>query len=303
MLGDLGGGAEAHVQGDTKRATTLALLVVIAASDKPPKPRELQTKRPCSTGGAPPGLRADLAASLSLAQVEALDEVVPEEGVQLVDHDAVSDIHHVRHRPLERVPEIAQKEGPPEFRVGDPVQLLLHAARVVQVHVHRKVELKELCDEVPPRGGDQPARRPHNVAPRGEHLYDRRVGRWPADATFLQRLDQGAVRELGRGAGVMLTRHHPRGLAGVPLPEGLEGPHFLEGSPPCPRALRIRGQVALKDRRGERAPERDAIPRKLEGEGLGPGVRHLAAHRDAPDQVVEPPVPGFQLLLQLRGGE
>jgi hypothetical protein len=79
-----------------------------------------------------------------------------------------------------------------------------------------KWALRKLDDHLAQRGREEPAGFDQDVLARRDRADDRRVGRRPADAQFLQGLDQRRLREAGRRGGEVLFGQQvgqPDGLA------------------------------------------------------------------------------------------
>ena len=107
---------------------------------------------------------------------------------------------------LERPEELAQQRDPLALAAGDLVELLLHARREREVHVLAEVVDEQVGDDLADLLGVQAALLDADVAAVDDRRDRRRVGRRPADAVLLERLDQGRLGVAGRRLGEVLGR-------------------------------------------------------------------------------------------------
>ena len=108
----------------------------------------------------------------------------------------------VAERPVER----PQQRHPGALAAGDLVELLLHPGRELEVDVVAEVLDEQVGHDPGDRLGLQAALLDPDVAAVDDRRDRRGVGRRPADAVLLERLDQRRLGEARRRLGEVLGR-------------------------------------------------------------------------------------------------
>ena len=196
--------------------------------------------------------------------------------------------------------ELVHRVHPVGGAVFHGVQPLFHVGG--EGHVHNVGELlqHDLVDRLAQRGGAQLFAVPLHIAAVHDGGDNGRVGGGPADAVLLQCVDQRRLgvqrRRLGEFlVGVQLLQRQllalfQRGQGGLFLFLVVGG--FL-----------VQGGVAVKSHLVAAGAEQVVPCRDAHRDGVLLAVGHLAGHKPAPDQAVEPGGIAGKALLHLVGGQ
>ena len=264
----------------------VAALRIIRAADKGAEAAELQAQPALAAAGAQPrvGPRAVLR-----------EEMAAELGVERLEHRLDGQLPGPVDRRREIAPEITQQRLP----VDPPARHLVELVFQIGGEIVFDVALEEAGQE----RGDQPAAvlrhkpapvEPHVIAVL-QHLDDRGIGRRPADAQFLELLDQAGLAIARRRLGEMLVRDDRAAL------EPLAVAHRRQAAVLVIRASFINFVVAVflvqlqkaveqRDRAGGVQPHPAAWVGDVDADLVEQRRGHLARHRALPDQFVEPPL-------------
>src|SRR5262249_52400566 len=159
-----------------RERTGVAALRIIRAADEGAELAELERQAAVAAHGA-------------LARIAAVgarwEDVRRQHVVEDIDDLADLQVLDLADRAREVAPEIAQQVAPFHLVVGDAVELVLQPGGEVVLDVAREEVLQERDDDAAAVLGNEAALVDAHVFAVLEHLQDRRVGRWPADAELL----------------------------------------------------------------------------------------------------------------------
>ena len=223
--------------------------------------------------------RADLASGLRIGAEHAHAA-----GVGLVQRFLL-----VVHQRLERRPEPLHQRDPVLLATAHRIQLVLELGGEVVIDVLREVARQELRHRAAHVARAEAAALELDVLAEQQRLDDRRVRRRPADAVFLQRLDQRGFSEARRRLGEVLfgkdavernpvARLHQRQLAALVV---ILGALLV-------LAFLIHGEEAgVDDRRARCAEAVFAAGGQVDRDRIHRRRHHLRGDRALPHQVVE----------------
>ncbi len=193
---------------------------------------------------------------------------------------------------------------------GDPVEVGLHRRREVVVDEPGEVLLHEPRDGEGQPAGHEGAAPVRDVAAVLDRPDRRRVGRRPADALLLHRLDEGRLRVARRRRRLVPVRLGPEDRERGTLAELGKAPLLLGDVLLAHRLLLVATLLVCREEatEGDDRPARRQLDlsggrslgearRDLDGCGRAAGVGHLRGDRALPDQLVE----GELLAAQLAG--
>src|SRR5262249_19381473 len=162
-----------------------AALRIVRAADEGAELAELQPQSAVAAGRA-------LARALATVVV-GREEVRAELLVELVQDVADAQLFRLADGVGECLPEVTQDLAPVDAAARDIVELVLEMSGEVVFDVARKVGLQERRDDAAAiLRYEALALQPH-IAALLQHLDDRRIGRWPADAELLELLDEARL--------------------------------------------------------------------------------------------------------------
>src|SRR6185295_8943882 len=222
-------------------------------------------------------------------------------GTGLVERDALAlDVGHLHARrlqvPRELLIEFRHRPLPPEPALLDLVELLLQGGRVTFVQDVVEALLEHAVDQPAQGRGTEAPLHPVDVVAIGEHGEDGGVGRGPADAVLLQRLDQGGLAVLRRRLSEVLLRKELHQLERLALAQRRQHGAFAVGllARVLVRGLAVDRQEAGALQHLARGAEHVAAVLDVHLGHVEDGGLHLRGDEAVPDQLVELPLVLFE---------
>ena len=197
-------------------------------------------------------------------------------------------------RRLEVAPETLQQDLPVQLSVGHLVELPLELCGEIIFDIAGEEIVQEADDKPAPVLGDELAAVLDDIGPVLKHLNDRGIGRRPADAELLHRLDQAGIGETRWRLGEMLLRLHLAGREPLTLVHGgKDGAVILlvglDGIGCGITPFLIDRAVAVEHDDAAARAQHDALRcvADIDGRLVELGGFHLAGDGALPDQVIE----------------
>ena len=205
----------------------------------------------------------------------------------------------LRHAIAERRVERLQERDPGALAARDLVELLLHPGGEGEVHVVAEMLDQQVGHDPGDRLRVQTTLLDPDVAAIDDRRDRRRVGRRPADAVLLERLDQRRLGEARRRLGEVLGRRDLADIGAVALGERREAPRdLLVVGVGVVATLGVHPGEPLEQRPGRRRPQLVRAVGQVDGRGLELLRRHLRGERALPDEPVQPQLIGLERARQ-----
>src|ERR1700733_11959240 len=203
----------------------------------------------------------------------------------------------------EGFPEFRQRRGPGFLAARHGVELIFHRGGEAIVDVLVKMLAQEAVDDLADVGGREAAIINLHVFAIAQRGDDRGIGRRPADAVLLERLDQRSLGEARRWLGKMLLRLYAEQLHYIAdLHRRQHLIAFIVGR--IVAAFLIDGDVSRFDQRRAVGAQYMALGpigarQHVDRDRIEQRVRHLAGDGAFPDQRIELELIGLEVTLNV----
>ena len=211
QIGPKAAATQRHLKaGDRVFAQHLLALNAVGTGRDLPREIAIRIIRTADEGAEASGLQRKLA-GIALRALPARravgvlrENMRLEQIVERVEHDAVAHFLDLVDRADELTPELGKHRAPVDRAGGNLVELFFEAGGEIVFDVAREETFQEGDDDAAFVFRNEPLLVDADIAAVLQHLQDRGVGRWPADAELFHALDQRGFREARRRLGEML---------------------------------------------------------------------------------------------------